>query len=208
MDGRSDVELMRGVAAGDRDALAALYTRHQRALLRFVTHLSHDLAHAEDAVHEVFLRVWRAAARYEPRARFTTWLFQIAKNHWLTERDRRRRRPALGLDGPAPGTGDPAGPGSGGPPDPRASPHAEADRHERQAAVRRAGAALPEGQRLVVILADFQGLPYRDVAEILEIPVGTVKSRRHAADRRLRELLGPMFGDAGSSATRASEGTA
>jgi RNA polymerase sigma-70 factor (ECF subfamily) len=57
------------------------------------------------------------------------------------------------------------------------------------AAVRAAVDRLPEGQRLVVVLADFQGLPYREVAEILDIPVGTVKSRRFAADKRLREML-------------------
>jgi len=185
---------MRRIAGGGDDgqqALARLYERHRAALLRFLTHLSRDPAHAEDAVHEVFLRVWRAAPRYEPRARFTTWLFQIAKNHWLTERDKRRRRPALGVDGPL-AAEDPDAPSSGGPADPGLAPEDVADRNERHAAVRRAVDALPEGQRLVVLLADFQGLPYREVAEILEIPVGTVKSRRHAADKRLRELLGDL----------------
>jgi RNA polymerase sigma-70 factor (ECF subfamily) len=185
-DTAADAALMRRIAEGDQQALAELYERHRSALLRFLTHLSRDPVHAEDAVHEVFLRVWRAAPRYEPRARFTTWLFQIAKNLWLTERDKRRRRPALGIDGPG---GDDDAPLGGGPPDPGLPPDAVADRNELQAAVRRAVDTLPEGQRLVVILADFQGLPYREVAAILEIPVGTVKSRRHAADKRLREAL-------------------
>jgi RNA polymerase sigma-70 factor (ECF subfamily) len=179
---------MRRIATGDKDALGELYERHRPGLLRFFAHLSRDPVHAEDGVQETFLRVWRAAPRYEPRARFTTWLFQIAKNLWLTERDKRKRRPALGVDGPPRGADDDA-PSSGGPADAELGPRDTASQNELHAAVRAAVDRLPEGQRLVVVLADFQGLPYREVAEILDIPVGTVKSRRFAADKRLREAL-------------------
>ncbi len=179
---------MRRIASGDSDALGELYERHRPGLLRFFTHLSRDAVHAEDGVQETFLRVWRAAPRYEPRARFTTWHFQIPKTLWLTERDTRKRRPALGVDGPPRGADEDA-PSSGGPADAELGPGQTASQNELHAAVRAAVDRLPEGQRLVVVLADFQGLPYREVAEILDIPVGTVKSRRHAADKRLREAL-------------------
>lgn len=200
---------MRRIAVGDKDALGELYERHRPGLLRFFTHLSRDAVHAEDGVQETFLRVWRAAPRYEPRARFTTWLFQIAKNLWLTERDKRKRRPALGVDGPPPGA-DGDAPSSGGPADGELGPGEAASQNELHAAVRRAVDRLPEGQRLVIVLAEFQGLPYREVAAILDIPVGTVKSRRHAADKRLREVLknlGRPIADTLDSTAR-TEGTA
>ncbi len=184
-----DEALMQRVGSGDLQAFEVLYERYRRQLLRFLAHLYWDPSAAEDAVQEVFLRLWRAAPRYAPRGRFSTYLYQIAKNFWLTERERRARAPALAPFGADSGDGVPGGASSPDPADPRAGPGENASAGETAVAVRRAVDALPEGQRLVVVLADFQGLPYREVAEILGIPVGTVKSRHFMADKALRDSL-------------------
>lgn len=189
MDTRADEALMLRVGSGDLQAFEVLYERYRRQLLRFLAHLYWDRNAAEDAVQEVFLRLWRAAPRYAPRGKFSTYLYQIAKNFWLTDRERRARAPVLAPFGADSGDEEPSGTATPDPADPRAGPGENASAGETAAAVRRAVDGLPEGQRLVVVLADFQGLPYREVAEILGIPVGTVKSRHFLADKALRDSL-------------------
>ena len=92
---------MRQIALGDERALVRLYNRWSGPLLNFLYGMCRDRATAEDLVQGVFLKVWRAAPRYKPLAKFSTWLFQIACNHWLNERDKimRRIRPTS-LDAP------------------------------------------------------------------------------------------------------------
>ena len=83
---------MRRLAAGDDAALSDLYRRWSRPLLHFLNGMCGDRTLAEDLVQEVFVRVWRAAPRYEPTAKFSTWLFHVARNHWLNEREKRMHR--------------------------------------------------------------------------------------------------------------------
>ncbi|MCK6481715.1 MAG: sigma-70 family RNA polymerase sigma factor [Planctomycetaceae bacterium] len=176
--------------AGDAGAYAELYDRWSGPLLRYFFHLSHDREASEDLLQETFLRVWRAAPRYEPRARFSTYLFQCGKNLWINERAKVLRRPLkVSLDAPLDGEED--GPtrvdgiDSGAPLPPEEVVRAETGRRIREAVE-----GLSDKLREVFVLAGFQELPYRDVAEILGIPEGTVKSRMWAAVRQLRERLG------------------
>jgi RNA polymerase sigma-70 factor (ECF subfamily) len=177
---------------GDREAFAALYDRWSGPVRRWFLLRGVRPADADDLVQGAFLRVWRAAGRYEVRARFSTFLFQVARNHGINEADRvDRRRPAVSLDaptGPA-GRGEPstlldALPGDD------AAPGEEAAAREERARLRAAVERLPGPLREVVLLVGVEGLPQAEAAAALGIPVGTVKSRMFEAVRRLRTSLG------------------
>ena len=186
----ASVRCMERLAQGDESALTELYERWSGPLLSFLYGMCRDRALSEDLLQGVFLRVWKAAPRYKPLAKFSTWLFQIARNHWLNEREKKMRRirpSSLDTGDPDEGTSslasrvadDDHGPSE------RAL-HGELAEHIQEAVER-----LPEKLRSVWMLGAAQGLPYREVADVLEIPVGTVKSRMFQAVRLLREELAP-----------------
>lgn len=187
-----DERNMLAAGKGDQEAFAALYDRWSGPILRYFWHTCYDRAAAEDFMQETFLRIWRAAPRYEVRARFSTFLFQVAKNLWLNERAKILRRPLkVSLDAPRDAGDD--GDGSSlaerlagdGP-----SPGDDAARAETGRRIRAAVDLLSDKLRDVFVLAAFQELPYQEVGDILGIPEGTVKSRMWAAVRVLRERLG------------------
>lgn len=187
-DTAESVALMQRCAAGDEQALAALYDRWASPLLSFIERMCGDRATAEDVVQEVFLRVWRAAPRYQPTAKYSTWLFQVARNAWLNERERQVRRP-VPVDFEAPDAAPSALPAPSAPAG--ESPAKTALDRELSERIDGAVARLPERLREVWLLGAQQGLPYQDVAAALEIPVGTVKSRMFQAVRLLRADLEP-----------------
>jgi RNA polymerase sigma-70 factor (ECF subfamily) len=175
---------------GDAEAFAALYDRWSGPILRYFDHLCYARDAAEDFMQEVFLRLWRAAYRYEVRARFSTYLFQIAKNLWINERAKVLRRPLkISLDATPRGL-DGAGTAlSGRLPADVPDPSEAASSGEIGRRIRSCVDELSDKLRHVFVLAAFEGLPYADVSDILEIPVGTVKSRMWAAVRKLRDKL-------------------
>jgi RNA polymerase sigma-70 factor (ECF subfamily) len=177
-------------AGGDAAAFAELYDRWSGPLLRYFWHLCYDRDASEDLLQETFLRLWRAAPRYEVRARFSTYLFQIAKNLWINERAKVLRRPLkVSLDAPRDvgedGTSTLGERLAGDDP----MPCDEAARAETGRRIRAAVDGLSEKLREVFVLAAFQELPYAEVSAILGIPEGTVKSRMWAAVRELRKSL-------------------
>ncbi|HLK12489.1 MAG TPA: sigma-70 family RNA polymerase sigma factor [Candidatus Binatia bacterium] len=159
----TDEELVGALAAGDGAALRLLLERWERPLHAFLDRHMHG-RDVDDLFQETWLRVVRAAPRFDPRRRFSTWLFQIALNLC---RDWHRRAP--------PEPVDPAALGGTAPPD-------AADARLDAA---RLLATLPDAQRSVVILRYYHDLGEAEVAEILGCPPGTVKSRLHHAVRRL-----------------------
>jgi RNA polymerase sigma-70 factor, ECF subfamily len=163
----ADEALIAAVADGDGRALEELCRRWERPLFRFI-HRHTGGRDVEDLYQETWLRVVRAARRFDPRRRFSTWLFQIALNLC---RDWHRRPPPEPLD--------PADADAVGVADPPADAAIDA---------RRLLAALPEPQRSAVILRYYHDLGEDEVAEILGCPRGTVKSRLHTAMRRLVEI--------------------
>lgn len=183
---------MERLARGDESALTELYARWARPLQHFLNGMCNDRTLAEDLMQEVFVRVWRAAPRYEPTAKFSTWLFHIARNHWLNEREKRmsRIRP-ISLERTGPDgeemTLDARDPNARTPPETALS-------HELGARIQSAVSRLPPKLREAWVLAVTGGMPYPEVAAILEIPVGTVKSRMFQAVRLVREDLGPYLG--------------
>ncbi len=157
----------------DRAAFEAIVVRHQKKILNFFCRagVHYD---AEDLVQKTFLRLYRSRVRYRRSAKLTTFLFMMARQVWIDELRRRSRyerlksEAALNADDHAEG--------------PVAASDARID-------VAAALAALSEEMRLVVELGVYQGLAYAEIAQIMEIPVGTVKSRMFNALRRLRSIL-------------------
>lgn len=180
-----DREVLARVAAGDTGAFAAIVERNQERLLRLCERLLGDAEGARDAVQEVFLKAYGKAGTFQPRGRVFTWLYRIAVNHCLNQLRRRGVVRFLRLEGP--GDDDAA---AFDPPAAGAGPEADAAVRERWRSTRRAIVALPAGQRAVVVLAKFEGLPYRRIAEVLGITEGAVESRLFRAMRRLEAVAG------------------
>ncbi|MDJ0975496.1 MAG: sigma-70 family RNA polymerase sigma factor [Planctomycetota bacterium] len=183
--GLSDEALMAGVRRGERLAFEALYSRYGSPVMRFLYRLSGDRVLAEDLTQDTFLKVWRAAPRWRPIGRVSTWLFQIAKRHWWNEGAKRRRRRGISL---------PDDDQSARTPTKDVGPEAHAARADLARAVREAVAALPRRLRLVFVLVRLEGLALAEAAQVAGIPVGTVKSRLAAAEKQLARRLGPRLG--------------
>lgn len=178
MDTYTDEELMFLVQKQDTSAFEELFRRYERRVFAFYWRLSADRQQAEDGTQETFLRLWQARVRYEPTGKFSTYLFQIAKNHFLHEQQKQGRR----MDPPQAPASEAPSYGSDG----------QLLAGELQTAVQEAVARLPEPQRLVYVLSEQEGMSYKQVAQVLDCPVGTVSSRKVQAVRRLRELLRPL----------------
>lgn len=187
-----DAALMLRVKRGDRVAFEELIAKYQQPVLNFVYRLLPDASEAEDLAQGVFVQVWKSAARYQPSAKFSTWLFTIARNLCLNEFRRRSRHPAESLDAPAhANTDEPRGHGLE---DGRAT--AAPDkllRGELEAKVAEAVAALPENQRTALVLWQRDELAYEDIAEVLDCSLSAVKSLIHRARETLRARLKPYL---------------
>jgi RNA polymerase sigma-70 factor (ECF subfamily) len=192
MDEPDDFGLMERFQGGDRSALEALVERHHASLVRYFHLQSRSRETAEDLAQEVWIRVIRHRDSYRPTARFQTYLFAIARNLWIDRyRSNKAAPPTVSADKEVGGEGEGGERLSASLPSREPEPSAEASVHEEAGRVRAAVERLPPGLREVFELGEVQGLKYRDVSEILDIPVGTVKSRMHAAVARLREVLEP-----------------
>jgi RNA polymerase sigma-70 factor (ECF subfamily) len=180
--------------ARDPGALTTLVERYQVRLLAYIRRLIHDGVEAEDLFQETFIRVMRAAERYEPRASFATWLFTIARNLCIDRIKKKTGLPTTSLDrleAESPGPRSPVMRNrnpepAGHEPDPADA----VETAEQVALLRRAIDALPEAKREALVLRLQSGLPYQEIAEIQGAPVGTVKYRVHEAIRLVAEQLG------------------
>jgi len=184
----SDSELVKQARAGRAEAFGRLVERHQDYVYNSVCCLIGSGPDAEDIAQDVFVSAYRALSGFEGRARFTTWLYGIMLNSVRSYWRRRKRVTVLSMD-PGGGRGDPA-PQFAAEQD---GPAEMAIRAERVGVVREAIAGLDEHMREVIVLRDIQGLSYEELAETLELPDGTVKSRLHRARRELMERLKPYW---------------
>ena len=173
-------EALAKVAAGNADAFAPLVESHQERLLRLCERLLGDAEEARDAAQDVFLKAYRKAADVRPQGQVYTWLYRIAVNHCLNKLRRRKLVRFLRLDAP----GDEDSP-TFDPLDRAADPASNLEARRRWQATRQAIGKLPENQRSVLVLVRFEGLSYRQVAEVLGITEGAVESRLVRAMRRL-----------------------
>ena len=185
-----DFLLMERFRLGDRAALDALVDRHHASLVRYFFHQSRSRETAEDLAQDVWVRVIRHRRDYRPTARFPTYLFAIARNLWIDRyRSQRAAPPTVSADREVGGEEGEGTRLSVLLPSREPEPSERASVQEEAARVRAALERLPPGLREVFELGEVQGLRYQDVGEILDIPVGTVKSRMHAAVQKIRELL-------------------
>ena len=184
---RSDEELIVCARDGDLQAFSELAGRHHAWLERFLYHMLWDREAAEDGAQEVLVRVWLARERYEPTARIRTFLFTCARNWCRNWRDGISRRP------PVVSLEEQLGPTArsvlAALTTPEAVPERELLRGYERFRIRRAIGQLPEAQRVVFVLSQLQGLPHAQIAALLDIPEGTVKSRMHHACLKLRATL-------------------
>ncbi|HSL11138.1 MAG TPA: sigma-70 family RNA polymerase sigma factor [Actinomycetota bacterium] len=175
----SDGELVRRFHAGDREAFGALVERHRDRVYRVCLRVTGDAEEALDASQEAFLSALRNLDRFRGDAAFTTWIHRIAVNASYDRMRARARTPllhAVADDGSRPEPGPPV-------PDPA---DAVADATDVAAAL----ASVPEEFRAALVLADVEDLPYDEISAILEVPVGTVKSRVHRGRVALARAMG------------------
>jgi RNA polymerase sigma-70 factor, ECF subfamily len=181
----TDAEVMLRVAAGDDAAFDYLVEKFRRPLVGFMYRMAHNQAVAEELAQEVFLRVYRARSSYSAEAKFTTWLYRIATNLAVNHaRDTKPEKANTSIDESDEETGlaiDVA--------DSHPNVEQEMLRRERLAAIRRHVEALPERQRLAVIMHKYQNLDYRQIAEVLKLSESATKSLLFRAYETLREKL-------------------
>jgi len=182
-DDNRDLALMRRIGQGDHAAFAELVEIHQHAVVGTVTKMLGNATEAEDVAQQVFVRVWRSAVRYQPSAKFTTWLFTITRNLVFNEIRRRQRKPAVSLDErEEQQAGSVAADGE-------MKPDESALLAELETAVDTAIQRLPEKQRMAVVLRRYQEMAYEDIGEILGLSLPAVKSLLFRARTQLREDL-------------------
>ncbi|HMN94837.1 MAG TPA: sigma-70 family RNA polymerase sigma factor [Phycisphaerales bacterium] len=179
--GAADLDLMSRVATGDQRAVEELYDRFGALVFKSARQILPSRAEADDAVQEVFIRLWRTADRFDPRrAKLVTWVMLIARRHLI---DRLRRN----IASPTPAQLDDEWREAGT--DPRQRPEGAHVVRERNARIRARIASLPELQRNVIERAYLQGFTLREVAEQIEVPLGTVKSALSRGLAKLRDEL-------------------
>jgi RNA polymerase sigma-70 factor, ECF subfamily len=185
----SDLELMLRVTHGDVESFEVLLNRHRVPLLSYFVRMVRDQALAEDLTQEAFLRVYQARERYQPEARFTTWLYRIATNLALNAIRDRRGEP---LTFTVPESDDGQTAALERVADGRPTVEQQMLESDRERTIREAVESLPERQRAAVILHKYQEVDYRQIAEVLKVSESAVKSLLFRAYESLRIRLEPL----------------
>jgi RNA polymerase sigma-70 factor (ECF subfamily) len=178
-----DFRLMERIGAGDHEAFRRLVERHQNAVIGTVAKMLGNPSEAEDIAQQVFLRIWKNAKRYRPDAKFTTYLFTITRNLVFNETRRRSRKREVSAEEREESAHQTIEA------NPDRQPDAELLQAELQNAVDAAIAALPESQRMAVVLRRYEQLSYDEIAAVLDLSVSAVKSLLFRARTALRESL-------------------
>ena len=182
-DAAFDHALMERIASGDHRAFRELVERHQGAVIGTVTKMLGNSSDSEDIAQLVFIRVWKHAKRYKPDNKFTTYLYTIARNLVYNESRRRSRKKTVSSDRLEDDHH------LQHPDDPTSQPDSTLLNAELSQAIDAAIRALPENQRLAVVLRRYENLPYEEIAEVLDTSVSSVKSLLFRARSTLRESL-------------------
>ncbi len=186
MHGPTDEELLLAVRSGDNESFGTLVARWERPLFHFVYRMISRPEDARDICQETFLRVLNKAHRFKPGAKFSTWMYQIALNLCRDQLRKKRRWSAVVVERnsdiepePAPSAALPAVEG----------PAEAAERSERRQMITRALGEIPAEQREVLVMKEFEGMKFREIAEILGCPESTVKSRMYYGLNGLKAAL-------------------
>jgi RNA polymerase sigma-70 factor (ECF subfamily) len=182
----SSEDLMTRIAEGDEDAFEILVNRYQTSVLNLIYRFIGDRTQAKDLAQEVFLRVWQAAKSYEPKAKFTTWIYRIATNLCFNElRSARRKRWFQFLRS----DGDREIQAEEDFPDSSPSPEDLLLARERSRRITGALQTLPENQRMAIILKRYDDLSYEEIARIMSCSVSAIESLLVRAKKTLQEKL-------------------
>ncbi len=174
----TDDDLVSAALQGDRRAFGELVKRYREGAVAVVYRMTADAHLAEEAAQEAFIRAWQRLYSYKPQFPFRSWIFGIAVHAALD--GLRSASKEVNIDQlPLEARGG--------------KPEAELEAKERRALVQRAVLALPPASRAVLILREYEGLSYQEIAATLDIPVGTVMSRLNYARRHLRQALAPLL---------------
>src|SRR6266852_3747794 len=182
-DDAEDVRLMCLIGRGDTAALEELIQRHQTLVAGTVARMLGSTSEVEDIAQQVFVRVWKSAGRYVPRAKFTTWLLKITRNLVFNEMRRAKRHPRVPVQ---------IEPESEEMPlkdEATATPDATLLQAELQSAIETAITLLPETQRMALVLRRYEELSYEEISDVLDLSVPAVKSLLFRARTELRERL-------------------
>ena len=182
----SDLLLIRRCQKGDRAAFDTLVSQYEQRAYQYAFRLTRDQDEACDVVADAFVRVYSAVKNFKGKSTFSTWLYRIVSNVYFDRRKRERRHTHLSLDAPV-------GPGEGRAldlPDTGDGPDEIMEQGARQDALNRALDSLPELHRAMLVMFHLEGLSYIEIAEALDLPVGTVKSRLNRARVALRDEVG------------------
>lgn len=188
----TDQELVRRVQKGDKRAFDQLFVRYQGKIFGLVTRYVRDRQEVEDVVQEAFIKAFRALPRFRGDSQFYTWLYRIAintaKNHLVA---RARRPPGADIDAEDAESYEPMRQVE--------NPENELARDELSTVIHKAIADLPDDLRSAVTLREFDGMSYEQIAEIMDCPVGTVRSRIFRARESIDKKIAPLIGHAGRS---------
>jgi RNA polymerase sigma-70 factor (ECF subfamily) len=182
-EGIGDAECVKRVQRGDANAFEILLQRHQKATFNLVYRLLGDYDEAAEVAQEVFLSAYKSIRQFRGDANFSTWLYRIAFNHASTRRKslniaQQRHLPLDGIEIIGDGVVDPA---------------KSLEQKEIQERVQQALNGLDHDDAIIILLRDLQDVPYEEVAQMLDVPVGIVKSRLHRARQALKARLAPYF---------------
>lgn len=164
---------------GDRNAFGELVRRHYQGVILVVYRMCGDTGLAEDAAQEAFIRAWVNLPSYQPRSSLRNWLYRIAVNAAL---DVLRRKPEESIEDEEVLMV----------PDQAVGPETALIEKEQAAVLQQAMKSLPDAARSVLVLREYGGLSYQEIAGVLDVPIGTVMSRLNYARNRLREVLGSL----------------
>lgn len=184
---RSDHELIEATKNGDESAFTEIVTRYKSPLTNYLYRFLNDYEEAVDLAQETFVRVYFAIDRYHTQFAFSTYIYRIATNLAISEIRRRKRRRLFSISGLLAGEKDEATEFEI--PDDRALPEDELLDSERDTQIARAIAALPEKYRIPIILRDIQGRSYEEVSAVMDLGLGTTKSRISRGRALLKEKL-------------------
>ncbi len=190
-DPERDIRLMEKVRGGDTEAFRELVETHQQRVIGTVARMLGDPNEAEDLAQQIFVRVWKSAPRWEPTAKFTTWLYTILRNLVFNECRRRARHKTTSLDAATDSEDHPRQFADG---NVKPADTAMLDA-EMQDTIERAIQELPEAQRMAVIMRRYQDVSYEEIGEVLELTVPAVKSLLFRARTDLREKLRKYLGE-------------
>src|SRR5262245_12888448 len=194
---------------GDARAFEVLVRRYRAPVFNFILRYTGQRARAEDLLQETWLKVVRSAVEYEPRARFTTWVYTIARNLCVDSARKESYRQADSLEAPVGASGDDGGDGRAlGEmlPDGSNSPERGAHNARVRPMLERALASLPEEQREVFILREYSGIAFKEIAQVTQTSENTVKSRMRYALEGLRKRLAELGVDGDLAEDRTAAG--